>query len=52
MREFTQKFVKYDADFEYGAELPEIFLKCVHVCVYVAILCGQLSTNNLAPGPL
>ena len=29
MREFTQRFVKYDADFEYGAELPEIFLKYV-----------------------
>ena len=29
MREFTKKFVKYDADFEYGAELPEIFLKYV-----------------------
>ena len=27
MLEFQQAFVKYDADFEYGAELPEIFLK-------------------------
>ena len=36
MREFTRKFVKYDADFEYGVELPEIFLKYV----YVIVLCG------------
>ena len=31
MLEFQQAFVKYDADFEYGAELPEIFLKWVMV---------------------
>ncbi len=27
VREMEKKFVKYDEDFEYGAELPEIFLK-------------------------
>ena len=27
MLEFQRKFVKYDEDFEYGTELPEIFLK-------------------------
>ncbi|XP_064397824.1 24-hydroxycholesterol 7-alpha-hydroxylase-like [Halichondria panicea] len=27
MRSFMHKFIKYDADFEYGAELPEIFLR-------------------------
>ena len=26
MHEFMQKFVKFDEDFEYGAQLPEIFL--------------------------
>ena len=26
MRELMQKFVKFDEDFEYGAQLPEIFL--------------------------
>ena len=27
IREMEAKFVKYDLDFEYGCELPEIFLK-------------------------
>lgn len=27
LREMERKFAKYDEDFEYGAELPEIFLK-------------------------
>ena len=35
MLEFQQAFVKYDADFEYGAELPEIFLKWVMVIHHV-----------------
>ena len=26
MHEFMQKFVKFDEDFEYGAQLPDIFL--------------------------
>ena len=26
MHEFMQKFVKFDEDFEYGAQLPEMFL--------------------------
>ena len=35
MREFIKKFVKYDADFEYGAELPEIFLKYVLITIHL-----------------
>ena len=35
MAEFRNHFFKFDADFEYGAELPEMFLRCVCVCVLV-----------------
>ena len=29
MHQFMKKFIKFDADFEYGVELPSIFLKSV-----------------------
>ena len=47
MREFTQKFVKYDADFEYGAELPEIFLKYVSILVTKHSYHGHLSIDMI-----
>jgi len=63
MLEFQQAFVKYDADFEYGAELPEIFLKWVvmvhhvwsvefiFVLVVVTFICSMLAFTLLAkPG--
>ena len=29
MKEMLKAFIKFDQDFEYGAELPEIFVKLV-----------------------
>lgn len=45
MREFEKKFFKFDEDFEYGTQLPEMFIRCVAsgrdvwpVCVTAAVL--------------
>lgn len=38
MKKMMTQFIKYDQDFEYGADLPEIFIKFV-----LSVLCDHVT---------